>query len=105
MIQLKRFHYDFNLDKNVKILDSLEYEETIDLSKWSAGQSSNMEYELYAVMVHEGSKAESGHYYNFVKSEEKWYKCNDECVQEVNKEKVFNYNFGGFHESLEFDAR
>lgn len=56
-------------------------------------------------MVHEGAKAESGHYYNFVKINSQWYKFNDEIVQLVTKEKVFKYNFGGFHESVEFDAK
>ncbi len=43
------------------------------------------EYELYAVLVHEGPKAESGHYYNYVKEGDLWYKFNDEIVQQVTK--------------------
>mgnify|MGYP000872224765 CR=1 FL=1 len=57
------------------------------------------------MLVHEGSRAESGHYYNFVKIGEQWYKFNDERVQLVPKYKVLEYNFGGYHESIDFDAK
>lgn len=35
MIQLKRFHYDFQQEKNIKILQQLEYTERFDFGPWS----------------------------------------------------------------------
>ena len=34
-------------------------------------------------MVHEGSRAESGHYYNYSKVGDEWFKFNDEKVSKV----------------------
>lgn len=76
MIQLKRFEYNFEQGHNIKILTALEYEEQFDFSPWSTTGQKEL-YELYAVLVHEGAKAESGHYYNFAKEGEIWYKFND----------------------------
>lgn len=39
-----------------------------------------MNYELYAVVVHEGFNAEHGHYYVFAKDDGQWYKFNDSHV-------------------------
>jgi ubiquitin carboxyl-terminal hydrolase 7 len=56
MIQLKRFEYNFEENKNVKILSSLEYEEELDFGRWTTSGEKDV-YELYAVMVHEGARA------------------------------------------------
>ena len=52
-------------------------------------------YQLYGVLVHEGKKAESGHYYVYLKVDGQWYKFNDQEVSIASKEQVFEYNFGG----------
>lgn len=46
-------------------------------------------YELYAVMVHNGS-ATHGHYFSYIKSFENnhWYCFNDERVSEINVEEI-----------------
>ena len=36
-----------------------------------------MPYVLYAVLVHEGSHANSGHYYVLIKTKHDWVKFND----------------------------
>lgn len=41
-------------------------------------------YRLYAVLVHQGEKASSGHYYAYLRMHDgKWYKFNDEIVKEA----------------------
>jgi hypothetical protein len=50
--------------------------------------SEKMTKELFAVIVHEGSSRELGHYYAFVKRVQpdgvkKWFKVNDATVEEV----------------------
>ena len=44
-------------------------------------------YDLYAVIVHEGSSTHSGHYYSYVRGFERdnlWYKCNDSIVTKLD---------------------
>jgi ubiquitin carboxyl-terminal hydrolase 3 len=67
MIQLKRFHFNPYTESNEKILERCSYPEHLEFSRWTFDQSgSDGEYDLYAVLVHEGSQASSGHYYIFV---------------------------------------
>ena len=40
-------------------------------------------YSLYGVIVHSGKSCKSGHYYSFIRKDEKWYLCNDESITEV----------------------
>ncbi len=72
-----------------------EYPNEIDFSKWQVMSEEETPYELYAVLVHEGIKAESGHYYAFVKVKDEWYRFNDQEVSMASKLQVFDYNFGG----------
>ena len=39
-------------EKNIKILEMMEYEERFDFSKWSLLETTPQIYELYAVLVH-----------------------------------------------------
>ncbi len=52
-------------------------------------------YKLYAVLVHEGEKAESGHYYAYIRLKDSWYKFNDEEVTTATQNEVFEFSFGG----------
>lgn len=61
-------------------------------------------YELMAVVTHQGSSADSGHYQAFVKDEsdlegDKWWKFNDDKVSMVNKEKIEMLAGGGESDS------
>lgn len=50
-------------------------------------------YDLYAVLVHQGSSCVSGHYYAFVKGTNGfWYSMNDSCVSQVSLKTVLNQN-------------
>lgn len=40
----------------------------------------NSTYRLYAVVVHYGTSANTGHYFTYVKYRDTWYKMNDDTV-------------------------
>ena len=103
MIHLKRFEYDFETGINKKILARYEYPATIDFT--SMTKTKTPHYKLYGVLVHEGERANCGHYYSFIKIKDKWYKFNDEVVTEASEGEVFEHNFGGKQTVNIFDNR
>lgn len=49
-------------------------------------EDKNLVYDLYGVIVHEGSSRQYGHYYSYCRgfeSNNTWYKCNDESVSKL----------------------
>ncbi|XP_074932072.1 ubiquitin carboxyl-terminal hydrolase 42-like [Phalacrocorax aristotelis] len=66
-----------------KISKDVEYPEYLDLGAYtSEAPGEPLLYSLYAVLVHEGSSCQAGHYYCFVKgSNGQWYKVNDASVR------------------------
>ncbi|VEU22346.1 DEKNAAC103418 [Brettanomyces naardenensis] len=59
----------------------------------SSGENLSPLYELNAIIAHQGSSADSGHYQAFIKDPddldaERWYKFNDDKVTVVTKEKI-----------------
>ena len=66
--------------------------ENVD-TKLPKEQQTNHIYNLYGVIVHDGYTCKSGHYYSFVKSEDKWYMCNDSRITEIKDiEKILKQN-------------
>ena len=49
----------------------------------------NLNYQLYGISI-QGGSMNGGHYYSICKSDEQWYRYNDESVNEIRKEDVFN---------------
>ena len=45
-------------------------------------------YTLKAVVCHEGVSPVQGHYYTYANHNDKWYRCNDDKVMEINKKMV-----------------
>lgn len=79
-----QFPKSFNL--RVFVSDNLD-------SKIPRDQQADYIYDLYGVIVHSGITCKSGHYYSYVKSDEKWFNCNDATVSEVtNINKVLSQN-------------
>lgn len=104
MIQLKRFEFSHITLQNEKVMERFEYPNEIDFSKWLVSGKSQI-YQLYGVLVHEGGKADSGHYYVYLNIDGKWFKFNDEIVLKVHEKQVFDYNFGGSIDVVELDTR
>eukprot|EP00834_Sanchytrium_tribonematis_P006734 NODE_526_length_6458_cov_1.113854.p1 type:complete len:850 gc:universal NODE_526_length_6458_cov_1.113854:858-3407(+) len=100
-LQLIRFEYDFQHDAMIKLNDYFEYPNEMDVLPYLDQTSPQYEqykdigliYELYAVMVHSGD-VNHGHYYAFVKYENKWLRCDDERVTIALNQHVFQDNFG-----------
>ncbi len=66
---LKRFEFDSNFNKNIKITDKYEYYDTIFLDKYMAKVQDGAcyTYKLFAVLVHSGDSSISGHYYVYIR--------------------------------------
>lgn len=97
--QLMRFIYDRNLKQKIKLNTFIEYPETLNMEKYlnypnklNATQFPSREcykYNLYAVLIHEGSSANFGHYVVQIKDSttQEWYHLNDENVAKLNDKK------------------
>ncbi|KAI8618550.1 cysteine proteinase [Chytriomyces sp. MP71] len=96
-LQLKRFEYDMERDRMVKINDRYEYAEEINLDQFLEQKPvTPQNYWLYGVLVHSGDLT-GGHYCAFLRPEknEKWFKFDDDRVTPCLKREVFEDNFGG----------
>src|ERR1043166_9554638 len=108
IINLKRFDFDMELLKRVKINEYFEFPTNINMEpytldylirkesgqleemKFDVANKSQFEYELVGVLVHTGT-ADSGHYYSFIRerkpsygngnNERRWYQFNDSNVE------------------------
>ena len=77
IIHLKRFEYDLELMRRVKLNDYYQFpfylnlqkytKEHLDEKKHEIKEQSYYEYELVGILVHSGT-ADSGHYYSFIKN-------------------------------------
>ena len=89
------------LNKEVPFPTSLRIGDFISL----ANRSTPAPYELAGVVVHAGRSCDSGHYYSFVRSGSRWYKCNADVVTEdelavvlKQKAKILEYEVEGMRE-------
>lgn len=97
---LKRFEYDWNTDSTSKLNNRFEFPKSIDLASICTDAEENdprSEYELQSVIIHMGEYG-VGHYYAYVRPDvesDKWYRFNDDQVDEVTFEDVTMDAFGG----------
>lgn len=97
---LKRFEYDWNTDSTAKLNNRFTFPESIDLAPICIDVEENdsrSEYELQSVIIHMGEYG-VGHYYAYVRPDiesNKWYRFNDDNVDEVTFEEVTMDAFGG----------
>ncbi|KAI8871870.1 cysteine proteinase, partial [Ramicandelaber brevisporus] len=109
-LQLKRFEYDFELDRMAKNNDRFEFPESIDLTQFlsedSSQQKENNNYILHGVLVHAGS-IDGGHYYAMLKPEKngRWMKFDDDNVIPVSNEDAIERYFGGGSATDSYDPR
>lgn len=81
-LQLKRF--DYHQSFGGKISKHIEYTEYLNLRPYMTSQGPPIRYRLYAVLVHSGYSANSGHYYCYVRASNGiWYQMNDSMVRQV----------------------
>ncbi|KAI9103187.1 cysteine proteinase [Phlyctochytrium arcticum] len=108
-LQLKRFEYDIERDAMVKINDRHEYPLEIDLDPYledTAERAVPQKYHLHGVLVHSGD-LHGGHYCAFLrpKTDEKWFKFDDDRVIPARHREVFEDNFGGENPALRPGAK
>ena len=91
IVHLKRFtNFGTKISSFIrypKVLSLKNYMSScIDQSKPLMGHASNEEaYDLYGIVVHQGSGCRSGHYYSYVRGiDDNWYNCNDEFVTRMS---------------------
>ncbi|RPB11416.1 cysteine proteinase [Morchella conica CCBAS932] len=91
-IHLKRFRWRRNTVRGSKQKVDAHVRfplEGLDMGRWmdSTDQVERL-YDLYAVVVHQGSGASSGHYYAYVKYQDEWWSINDDRAHKVTPEIV-----------------
>lgn len=113
---LKRFEFDFDAMQRVKVNDYFEFPLSLDMSKYTQEYLSKAakggefalkypqgyyNYELVGIVVHSGT-ADSGHYYSFIKEQERfesdpdrWYEFNDIWVSDFESKDIAKQCYGG----------
>jgi len=102
---LNRFEYDYKKGIKKKINTPLSIPDKIT----NIGNISNIEYNLYGIIVHSGG-AMGGHYFsliqNFEDPEKKWYKFDDRNVYEIENinefKKIISGNENNFNDSTAY---
>ena len=103
---LKRFEFDYNTMKKLKINDHYEFPFELDMTKYKSENNADNKnknrnndqnkYILKSIVVHMGN-CENGHYYSYIKTDnEKWYEFNDTHVSQLNENLLNEETFGGF---------
>ena len=97
---LKRFNYDWQTDTTTKLNNRFTFPKSIDLAPVCIDvkeEDPQSEYKLQAVVIHMGEYG-VGHYYAYVRPDiesNKWYRFNDDIVDEVTYKDVTLDAFGG----------
>jgi len=101
-LHLKRYEYDFEQDRMVKVGDRMDFPQKLDLSPfWEKAEEGEEEegageYLLHAVVIHVGD-GDGGHYYSYVdpKCTGEWYRFDDSVVTRVKEKVVLQEGYGG----------
>ena len=95
---LKRFEFDFDTMKKVKINDYYEFPLELDMSKYISEKKDDEnlnKYTLKSVVVHMGN-CEGGHYYAYIKTKNgQWYEFNDTQVIPFDISLLKEETYGG----------
>ena len=91
MFVLKRFEYNYQTMKKIKINDYYEFPLILDMNKYTEDFINNNEnkfdnkYKLKSIIIHDGD-CENGHFYSFILDEKSndWYEFNDTKIQKFN---------------------
>ncbi|CAI2172590.1 20242_t:CDS:10, partial [Funneliformis geosporum] len=130
IMHLKRFDFDMELLKRVKINEYFEFptninmepytldylirkeSEQLDDMKFDVINKGQFDYELVGVLVHTGT-ADSGHYYSFIRErkplyndinyERRWYQFNDSNVEIFDPKEIPKQCFGGPEYVMQWD--
>eukprot|EP00735_Rhodelphis_limneticus_P006210 TRINITY_DN18589_c0_g1::TRINITY_DN18589_c0_g1_i1::g.1115::m.1115 TRINITY_DN18589_c0_g1::TRINITY_DN18589_c0_g1_i1::g.1115 ORF type:complete len:1073 (-),score=240.85,sp/Q9FPT1/UBP12_ARATH/37.32/0.0,UCH/PF00443.24/2.1e-55,USP7_C2/PF14533.1/50,USP7_C2/PF14533.1/61,USP7_C2/PF14533.1/4.6e-32,USP7_ICP0_bdg/PF12436.3/0.15,USP7_ICP0_bdg/PF12436.3/1.5e-25,USP7_ICP0_bdg/PF12436.3/1.7e+02,USP7_ICP0_bdg/PF12436.3/2.5e+03,UCH_1/PF13423.1/2.5e-27,UCH_1/PF13423.1/6.5e+03,MATH/PF00917.21/9.1e-12,MATH/PF00917.21 len=98
LLHLKRFDYDFQYGRQIKINDRHEFPTEMNLNEFLASEADHdvpYDYVLHSVLIHSGD-VHGGHYYAFIRPEgdDKWYRFDDERVFKVSEKEAVSDNYG-----------
>jgi len=118
ILHLKRFEFDLEIMRKVKVNDCCEFPMELDMSLYTKEfiearhedvtkkqALGYYQFNLKGVLVHTGT-ADSGHYYSFIKERhkgEEWYCFNDGSVTPFDPSTMPSTCFGGTKVSHKFD--
>lgn len=90
ILTLKHFRYDPKFHTRSKLLiKHMYHNETIKVNVKTSSQSwREVEYKLFAAVVHSGMSLDSGHYYTFANDKDLWFKFNDSYVTRSTLEEL-----------------
>ena len=84
-ISLSRFYYDKNGVNKLKTNVKFPLELTINT------RNDTLRYKLYGSVIHHGDRADSGHYYSYVKTnKDEWTKFNDSSADKIEEKDVLS---------------
>lgn len=89
-LQLLRFVFDRQTGCKKKLNSYIQFCEVLDLSKYVQKPENSALYDLYAVLIHQGPSAYSGHYVAHIQDRISgaWFKFNDETVERMEGKKL-----------------
>jgi ubiquitin carboxyl-terminal hydrolase 7 len=98
-LHLRRFEFDYEYERNVKINERFAFPTEIDLEPYlaqGADRTKSNVFDLYAVLVHAGD-VNYGHYYAYLRptTGPQWYEFNDSWVRFATPADAIEANFGG----------
>ncbi|KAL7721842.1 ubiquitinyl hydrolase 1 [Entamoeba marina] len=89
-----KFTMDFTQNRAIKISSPLQFDKTLDLSKFC--DEENVKYEIFGVLIHSGG-CYGGHYYAYIRpcpSMDFWIECNDSNVRIAPWKNVYEEGVG-----------
>ena len=90
-------------------MQKYEFYPTLDMSEYmenSTTKSPDCAYSLLSIMVHMGTRSNSGHYIAYIKpGDRQWYKFNDEVISKVSEKYVFDMSYGNQYEKKTLDPQ
>ncbi|KRX03838.1 hypothetical protein PPERSA_04633 [Pseudocohnilembus persalinus] len=124
IIVLKRFEFDFEEMRKLKVNDYCEFPQKLDMTQYTQAylheqdlkdsdnnqeqEETNQEkikknkfmdksyyqFNLSGIVIHQGN-SESGHYYSLIKENQQWFELNDKIVRNFDESEIPNVCFGG----------
>lgn len=93
VVQLKRFEYDVNTWRKVKINDRFTFPTYFDISSLLEHAESKQNYSLIGIVIHCGTM-DCGHYTSYIKHDDKWYSFNDGIVDRAIEKNLLEEAYG-----------
>ncbi|KAI8802786.1 hypothetical protein BJ742DRAFT_532129 [Cladochytrium replicatum] len=90
-VHLKRFKYQEKVQRNIKLSYRVLFPMELRLFNTADGTADDMQYSLFAVIVHIGSGPHHGHYVSLVKAQDHWVLFDDEHVEAVDESELGRY--------------